>query len=68
MVTRRAHLIWTGDDFRELSFLLILPLDYGFDDGRVVGAEIDEDVSNAGLQHLAVEARNERPGYNVPPR
>ena len=56
VVKRRAHLIWTGDNFRKLSFLLVLPLDYGFDDGGVVGAEIDEDVSNAGLEHLAVAA------------
>src|SRR4051812_21454022 len=49
MIKQGAHLIRTGDDFWELPFLFILPFYYCFDDGGVVRAEIDKDMSNARL-------------------
>lgn len=44
-----SYLIWTRDDARELTFLLILAFDNGFHDGRMVRAQVDEAVSDAGL-------------------
>jgi hypothetical protein len=42
-----AYLIGTCDDLGKLALLLILALHYGFDDGRVIAAEVDEDVGDA---------------------
>ena len=39
-----AYLVGTGDDLGEIALLLILTLDDGFDDGRMVAAEVHEDV------------------------
>lgn len=44
------HLVRTGDDTGKLRLLFILTFDDGFDYGRVVAAEIDEDVGYAGLE------------------
>jgi hypothetical protein len=42
-----ADLIRTCYNSGELAFLLVLALDYGFDDGGMVGSEVDEDMANA---------------------
>lgn len=43
------HFVGAGDYAGKLGFLLILAFDYGFDDGGVVAAEVDKDVSYPGL-------------------
>lgn len=43
------YLIWACDYLWELTFLLILAFDDGFDNGGVIRAQIDEAVRNAGL-------------------
>jgi hypothetical protein len=42
-----THFIRTGDDLRELALLLILALDDGFDDGRVIRSEVDENIADS---------------------
>jgi hypothetical protein len=44
-----VYLVWTSHDFGELALLLILAFDNGFNDGGMVGAEVDEDMSDACL-------------------
>lgn len=41
------YLVWTGDDFGELAFLLILTFDDGFDYRGMVRAQVHEDVCDA---------------------
>jgi hypothetical protein len=45
----RNHLVWTCDDFGELTLLLILAFDNSLDDGRMVAPEVDKDVRDAIL-------------------
>lgn len=49
------YLVRTGDDARELAFLLILTFDDSLDDGRVVGAQIDEAVGDSSLASISVD-------------
>jgi hypothetical protein len=44
---REVYLVWAGDDLGELTFLLILTLDNGFDDRGMVGAQVHKDVCDA---------------------
>jgi hypothetical protein len=45
----REYLVGAGDDVGELAVLLRLAFDHGFDDARVVGAQVDEAVPDASL-------------------
>ena len=50
MIIRNApYLVGAGDDLRELIGFLLLTLDHGFQDGGVIGAQVDEDMGDAGL-------------------
>ncbi len=49
------YLVRTCDNSRELALLLSLTLRDCFNDGGVVGAEIDEDMSDASLQRCQHE-------------
>ena len=44
-----AYFIRTCYDLGEVALLLILALDNGLDDGRMVRSQIDEDVPHARL-------------------
>jgi hypothetical protein len=44
-----SYLVGTCDDPGEVAFLLDLTLGDCFDNGRVVGTEIDKDMGDAGL-------------------
>lgn len=44
-----AYLVRTCHNLGELALLLVLALDNGLDDGGMVGAQVDEDVPDAGL-------------------
>jgi hypothetical protein len=52
-----VYLIWTGNDLGELALLLILTLDNGFNNGRVVAPEIHEDVRDAILPQSLEEGK-----------
>ena len=43
------HLIGAGDDTRELAFLLVLTFDHSLYNAGVVGAQVHEAMSDAGL-------------------
>lgn len=44
-----AYLVWTGNDLWKFPFPKPFPVDYRLHQGGMVGAQIDEDVGNAGL-------------------
>jgi hypothetical protein len=44
-----ANLVGTCYDPWELALLLVLSLDYGLDDGRMVGSKIDKHMGDTGL-------------------
>jgi hypothetical protein len=66
-----AYFIRTCYDLRELALLLILTLDNGLDNGRMVRSQIDEDVPHTCLpQGLKESERSRIPedwsaGYNI---
>lgn len=41
------YLVWTCYNLGKLAFLLILAFNNGFDDARVVAAQVDEDIADA---------------------
>jgi hypothetical protein len=45
----QTYLVGTGDDPRELAFLLILTFDYRFDDGGMIRPKIDEAMRDSCL-------------------
>lgn len=52
-----AYLIGTGDDSGELVLVLVLAFGYCFHDRGVVGAQVHEDVGDAGLRRRSVTSR-----------
>jgi hypothetical protein len=52
-----VYLIWTGNDLGELALLLILTLDNGFNDGRVVAPKVHKDVRDAILPQSLEEGK-----------
>lgn len=48
------YLVWTSDKGRKVAFSFILPLDHSLNNGRMVGSEIDKDMSDASLWHRSV--------------
>jgi len=44
-----TNLVGTCYDLWKLALLLVLSFDYRFDDGRVVGTKVDEDMRDACL-------------------
>jgi hypothetical protein len=56
----KLYLIWTGDDLRELAFLLILTFDDGFDDGGMVGAQVRKDMCDACFPDSLEEGERRR--------
>lgn len=53
LVKQVLYLIGTGDDAGELIPLLLLALDHGLKDGRMVRSKIDKDMGHSGLVWLA---------------
>jgi hypothetical protein len=51
-----ANLVGTCYDPWELALLLVLSLDYGLDDGRMVGSKIDEYMGDAGLYFKSADS------------
>jgi hypothetical protein len=48
-VQTASYLIRTGDDLGELTLVLILAFDNGFDDTGVVGAQVHKDMCYARI-------------------
>ena len=55
-----AYFIRTCYDLGEVALLLILALDNGLDDGRMVRSQIDEDVPHARLPQGLEESERSR--------
>lgn len=54
MDVRPTNLVGTCYDLRELALLLVLSFYYRFDDGRMVGTKVDEDMCDACLEFSSV--------------
>ena len=49
-----SYLIGTGHDSGELIPLLLLALDHGLEDGRMVRSKIDKDMGHSGLALVSI--------------
>ena len=54
LVKQVLYLIGTGDDAGELIPLLLLALDHGLQDGRMVRSKIDKDMGHSGLALVSI--------------